>query len=481
MTDTLWMLQGLDVASLVPEIYAEFRPMVTDALEFFLHHLSAPRLNLILREQLTLPPTADLPTRIVHFMHHCPALHKLGQVIARHRALDPAFRHQLQRLESMTPLTPMPVLLPIIHDEMGDALRRYHIEMDQTPLAEASVAVVVPINWRMPHDARTREGVLKILKPGIIRQLNEDLHILALLADHFDRQKSTMSVPNVAYRQTLDEVRELLTHEVCLREEQRHLADMSRRYAHDSQVEIPSPLPFSTDAITAMSRVYGRKVTQVACEATSFRRRLAETAVRVLLTDVIFSRWTVVPFHADPHAGNLFATENGRLAILDWSLAGRLGQSDRAALMQVLIGAVSLDAGRIGRAVESLAAAPPDPNVLRNHIDDSLAKLRGGHFPGVGWLMRFMDRLARNGIRFSSDLLLFRKTYFTLEGVVHDIYPEQPIEQILMVQAAAQVAFEWPRRLVHPPMSRDFPSQLSNMDLARIAAGVPVHLLRAWF
>ena len=33
-------------------------------------------------------------------------------------------------------------------------------------------------------------------------------------------------------------------------------------------------------------------------------------------------------FHGDPHAGNLFLTDDNRLAILDWSLVGSLGSAN---------------------------------------------------------------------------------------------------------------------------------------------------------
>ncbi len=480
MLDANLLLKPLDVASLVPEIYAEFRPMVSDAVAFFLRHLSPGRLEAILAEQISLPMQTDLATRVVRFMRHCPALHKLGQVIARNRALAPSFRRQLQRLETMSPRTPMPNLLPIIREELGAAIDRYRIHWEASPLAEASVAVVVPIHWRHPGDPLQQQGVLKILKPGIVDLLREDLDILQRLADHFDRQKNTLAVPAVAYRETFDEVRRLLTHEVLLKGEQRHLLQASRQFAHDPRVQIPTLLPFSTGKITAMERVRGRKVTEILTNHRRDRRRLAETIVRSLVTDVVFSRRERTLFHADPHAGNLFVTDDGRLAILDWSLAGELSRDQRVQLVQIIVGAASLDAGRVYRALEILSADHAELSRCRRHVKNALAEVRRGRLPGVGWLMRLLDSLARNGVRFPSNLLLFRKAYFTLEGVVADVCPDQTLEQILTAQAAEQFVFEWPGRLLHAPLSRDFPTHLSNTDLLCVAAAVPANLLRAW-
>ena len=59
-------------------------------------------------------------------------------------------------------------------------------------------------------------------------------------------------------------------------------------------------------------------------------------------------------FHADPHAGNLMATHDKRLAILDWSLVGFLGEPERLAIVQMVQSAITLDARRIVEILESL-------------------------------------------------------------------------------------------------------------------------------
>ena len=57
------------------------------------------------------------------------------------------------------------------------------------------------------------------------------------------------------------------------------------------------------------------------------RRRLGELIVEALIAGPIWSPAPRATFHADPHAGNLFVTPERRLAILDWSLTGTLGEA----------------------------------------------------------------------------------------------------------------------------------------------------------
>ncbi len=82
-------------STLLPEPYARYRPLLADGLRFFLEHLSANRLRRVLEEQLRLPSSLSTAERIVALLHHLPALHKLGQVIARDRRLSLEFRNQL--------------------------------------------------------------------------------------------------------------------------------------------------------------------------------------------------------------------------------------------------------------------------------------------------------------------------------------------------------------------------------------------------
>src|SRR5262249_25020899 len=104
-----------------------------------------------------------------------------------------------------------------------------------------------------------------------------------------------------------------------------------------------------------MERVVGRKVTDHGLATKSEKRRLANLVIKELIARPIFLRSSQALFHADPHAGNLFLTPDQRLAILDWSLVGSLGERERISLVQIALGAVTLDAERILATLAELA------------------------------------------------------------------------------------------------------------------------------
>lgn len=462
----------LDLASLVPDVYAAYRPAVTDAMLFFLEHLPSQRLSTILLEQAALPAETEQAVRLVTLMHECPTLHKLGQVVARHRALDARLRRELQRMESLEPRTPMEAITPIVREELADAMKDSRVQVEETALAEASVAVVVP--FEAPSGGGRVRGVLKVLKPGVTVRLNEELEILARVADHLDDRRTAYGLPAFGYRETFETVRELLLHEVQFEREQRNLTAAAARYAGSRRIVIPALLAeYCTARITAMWRIDGVKVTEALASEHLPRRKLADALMAELICDVVFSRDERSLFHADPHAGNLFATQDGRLAVLDWALVGRLSREDRAAIAQMAAGGATLDAGRIGRAIAATSSRAVDEPAMGEAIEAALHEVRRGALPGPRWLMRLLDAAVQRGARFGNELLLFRKTLLTLDGVLADLDEHSDLDAALIAAAMEAFARDWPRRALAAAGSRDFLTCLSNADLASLLLAAP--------
>ncbi len=458
-----------ELAAVVPECYAEFRPIVADGLSFFLEYLSPPRLAGVFQAQAELPTDAGLPRRLVLFLHACPALHKIGQILARNRHLDLELRRHLQELESLEPHTPADQWRPILDHELAPAVEKYRIRPNEYPLAEASVAIVVPLTWCDPADGRPKQGVAKILKPGIEEWLTEDLVILGRLADYLGERWTTYGLPPLDYRSILDEVADLLTHEVQVPREQDALRRAFDQFAGRSDIQIPRLLPFCTDTMTAMERVYGRKVTDGQGIGCWQRSVLFLSISRALLSDILFSRDESVLFHADPHAGNLMVTCDGRLAILDWSLTERLTTNDRVQMSQMLVGALALDVAAVVAAAVRLSGEGADEDLIARNVGKAMTELRWRRPPGPRWVIDLLDCLVRAGVRFPPRLLLFRKAFLTLEGVLADVWPAGLLDETLMAEALLRVAWEWPLRWCKPLHDRDYGTHVSSADLLQVA------------
>ena len=475
--DRTALAEELRLAQFVPEAHAAYRPLLMDGLQFFLERLSPARLASILAEQLRLPRTTPPARRLAVLLRRCPTLHKLGQVVARDRRLTPELRANLQGLESLEPTTPMAEIAAIIQRELGTVAG---LEIASTALAEASVAVVAPLRWRPAAGVAPQPGVLKVLRPGVEDQLYEELEIWAALGVFLEQRCADRNLPPLDYRNTLDSIRRLLANEIRLDREQAHLARAAAFHADSPAILIPGLLPFCTARITAMERVEGRKVTDSGLSPGE-RRRLARLLIEALLAKPFWSNpasdaW----FHADPHAGNLFVTNNGRLAILDWALVTPLSKAQRVAVVQAVASALTLNEDGLSRALAALGN-PSDPAVLRAAVAAGLRQVRQGTFPGMDWLMALLDRLGTAGaMQFPENLTLFRKSLLTLAGVVSDVSGQPSVDEVLILTGLMQCSREWAARGLAPFESRAFGSHLSNADWFGLWAGLPLTVSRYW-
>jgi ubiquinone biosynthesis protein len=471
-------LKTLDLAPLVPDAYARYRPLIQEAMGFFLSRLPPDRRRELAEVQLRLPGTAGLIDRLIALLQACPSLHKLGQVLAHEQALLPELRSRLQALESMPPLIPMSELLSIIQTEVG---HRTDIHLEAAPLAEASVAVVIPFSWRPADDRPARSGIFKVLKPGVEKKLEEELAVWSALGDFLEEGCLSRNLPELQYKDTLDRMRQLLSREVRLDLEQAHLARAAADYAGIPEVIIPDLLPLCTSRITAMQRIHGSPATRITDLSRESRGRLALILADNLIAKPLWNPAERALFHADPHAGNLLITPELNLGVLDWSLMTELSLQQRRSLIRIPLSALTLDEAGMGRALEELSVSTVPGEPFRNIIARSLQDVRQGRFPGFSWLIALLDRAAiEAALPFPEEMILFRKALYSLSGVINDLLPGFPLDQALLRASGRHVLESWTQPAFCPGPSASLGGPLLGTDLLQLWLEAPLTAMRYW-
>jgi ubiquinone biosynthesis protein len=468
------------LASLLSDAYAHFARPVKEGLIVFLTGLPDDVQREILARQAAIGPAATISMRLGQLARSCPVLHKLGQTLARDARLAPELRAQLHPLESLEPTTPWDVVQQTLIDELGP-LHRRGIILGKAALAEASVAVVVPFKER--EGGSTRHGVLKVLRPGIESRLELELDLLGRVAWHLDQRCTELRIPQLDYRDVFNQVRNKLAWETRLDQEQQNLTAAKGFYANEPAVQIPSLLPHCTRRATAMERIRGVKVTDARLGDAWARRRLGQLVAKALVARPIFATTELAPFHCDPHAGNLFLTDEGRLAILDWSLVGYLQQCERVAMPQIILAALSLNGEKIEGLMQTLAQRGSiDQAALGAIVRDRLQQVRRGRLPGFTWLVELLDDATqRAGLRASTDLMLLRKSLLTLAGVVTELAEDDgAIDAAVLADFVGHFVAEFPQRWGASPGSRNYATGVSNADLLELALSWPLAAGRYW-
>ncbi|MBV6342558.1 MAG: AarF/UbiB family protein [Candidatus Magnetobacterium sp. LHC-1] len=465
--DMVIELTGLD--DIIPDVYERFRPIIRDGVSFLLSELSPERFAAIV---CALSEEDTAPGRLVRLAGEVPTLHKLGQTIARNKHIDSLFRSRLAELENSVMKVDADVIEAIVGDALGNWMSDHNVQLNYTVCYEASVAAVVDFTCDYPHGPGNSNGVFKVIKPDVPQRLHEELEILDALAAFYDAHRDKYDVDNFRFIETFADIKTALLTEIDLRNEQRNLKLAHCLYDGVRDVKIPRLDPASRDAVTVMELIRGQKITDAPL-STSRRKQCARTLFVSMVCQPLFSGQQRSIFHGDPHAGNIYyCNHDGRIALLDWSLAGGLDKKQRADIMRLSLDIFTRNAELIYNSTIALCEDGLSAGrVIRDEIDRLVAE------PSQGFIeqsLTLLDRLAIKGVKFPSDLLLFRKAIFTLKGVLLELDPDFDMDRPLVEFINALLLCELPLRWFNLffPLAEDalmYKSLLSNSDLIRVA------------
>jgi ubiquinone biosynthesis protein len=461
------VLQFLPTEALVPELYKHWRPLVHDAMFFMMSRLSAPRLAPKLIEQIDLPLETKPEERLLRLIAKVPGLQKLGQVLARNRNLPQGLRRELMKLENGICDVSTAEVQAVIRHELGARLREFRVKVAPAIYVEASVSAVVRFTWWNAAMKRRERGVFKVLKPYIPECFSEDMDLLARLAKFMGSKHREYGFTPHVLPDTFNDVRRLLQHEVDFTREQSTLKEASQLYRKIPGVGVPRVIdPLCATNITAITEEKGKKITDAVARMPAWRRaEVSEQLVDAVIAVPLFAPAGDVLFHADPHAGNLlYDRRSSELIILDWALTERLtlGQRRQLALLFLMI----FLRDPVGASDAILALSPlggrrekSKAHRIREIVTEYLNSVPVKRIPGAVDAVNVLERIAWQGVRLPSSLLMFRKALFTLDGILHDIgAPEFSTESVMVRHLMKTWMGKW----------KNFGSPLSLKDWALV-------------
>lgn len=473
------LVRRTDPAGVIPDVYDDFRQIVHDGILFFLSHISIDRLVGIVVSQLTLPPAACPEERLLELAKKCPTLHKLGQIIARNKCIDARVRKWLVHLENGIYDTDPGTILPFVEKHLHQETGEFSIQFGDGILSEASVGAVCPFRWRDPGTGINRKGVFKVLKPGVRSHLKEELMVLSDLAVFFENHRHRYPLNDFKFVDIFQDIQQALSEEINLLGEQAHLWEAYQFYKDMGDIRIPRIVPFSDWNVTAMEYMDGVKITDAdltPAERTACARRL----LNAVILKPLFSRADDAIFHGDPHAGNILSARDEHvdavnISLIDWSLAGHLPKPRRIRLVQLIHSVVKEDVGQICHSILALAAGtgrvdPAETDRLTGVVSALVHETEYTNFKLLKKAFWLVDHATRNGVVFPNDLLLFRKTLFTLEGIIHELDPAFDMDGFMMKYLVVLILGEFPKRLgylIFPITDTPeiYQSLMSNKDL----------------
>ncbi len=428
----------------LPGNLGTFRLLLRDGIVFFLSRMSYPRLRASIVSQANLPRNSGPGERLLHLALNFPTLHKLGQIVARNPGLDPSLKKWLVRLEHGVVRSNPIDLLETICKQLSPEDSAIEVQLTPRILAEASVAAVVPFTWSEPGAIDPIDGVFKILKKNIAAHLDEELRILSETVAFLENDRAKYGLRELMLSELFAEVRESMAKEIDLAAEREHLEEAARIYAKVRKIRIPRLFSFQSPGLTSMEYLDGVRITD-ADFCTEQRRALARLVFEAVICIPLFAAEDSALFHGDPHAGNILSVstaEGPAVALIDWTLADRLSKVQRGQIVEMMIGVSIGDSKRAGEAIEQLCGGTRGGADIERLLASALV-----HDDPIKVGFHLLEEMTMAGMVMPPELILFRKAFFTLEGVLNDLAPDFSMFEAMSDYVGGLLLAELPERL----------------------------------
>ncbi len=246
-----------------------------------------------------------------------PTFIKIGQSISTRADLLPiAYVTELSKLQDSVPAFPHEVAMSIIERELGKSLGDAFAEIEDEPVAAASLGQV--------YRGRLHTGevvAIKVQRPNLEKVINFDIAVLRSIARFMERFPRL--VRGVDWQGTLNEFATVIFQEMNYVQEGQNAETFRRHFSRWREVYVPKIHWTHTSVrVLTMEYIDGSKVIDLeglrarGINPPDVIKLIARTYLKQLLEDGFF--------HADPHPGNLRVMPDGRLAFFDFGMVGRI-------------------------------------------------------------------------------------------------------------------------------------------------------------
>ena len=365
---------------------------------------------------------------------------KLGQLLSSRPDLLPdVYIDELSHLVDAVPPVAFAEIEQVIRAELGgDVFAR----IDPEPLATASIAQI--------HGALLASGrdvVVKVRRPGVVEQVNVDLGLLRSTASLVAGRSQTAQL--LQLEALADELEVHLRAELDFTEEAHNTELIARLVADYEHLTVPQLIrPYVTERVLVLERVHGRKVGA----DHGLAPEVADDRAREFFSAYVHQVVVEGVYHADPHAGNVLLTPDGRLALLDFGLIGRLDDDTRRGLSLLLLALAQNRADDVADLIIALSLTDvnSDQPAFVHDVRRKLPRFHWRPLSGIraGEALADLQRIALDhAIALPTSFALVGKTLAQADSIARVLNPQLDPIALMEDEAIEVIALEAERRL----------------------------------
>lgn len=347
---------------------------------------------------------------------------KLGQLLStRADLLSTEFLEALERLQDDVSPFPYEKVDEIVSEELGVKISKAFSEFEKDPIAAASIGQV--------HKARLRDGsrvVVKVQRPDLRLEVRKDLEVIGDISELLDEK--TEFGKRYEFRNTLIELKKSLLRELDFLREASALITLNKNLEEFENLKVPLPVEdYTTSRVLTMEHIDGRKITDIGplglmdLDGQNLANELFHGYLQNILVDGFF--------HADPHPGNIFVTDDAKIALIDLGMTGYLTAGFRENLLNLLLAIsegrgedavrTALKIGEKKNNFESASFKREITDLIISNRKSGLEKLETGRI-----VIEITKISAECGFRPPPEFTLVAKTLLNLDKSVKTLDPE---------------------------------------------------------
>lgn len=287
-----------------------------------------------------------------------PTFIKLGQLLSTQTEFIPQeYQEALSKLQDNVHPFSFQEVKEIVENELHTEIKNAFSEFNPEPLAAASLSQV--------HEAMLHSGThvaVKVQRPNIRDKIIEDLNMLEELGNFLDHNK--LLGKNYFWEDRIKSLRKSLLNELDFRKEARNLTIFAENLKEFSSIIIPLPIEdYTTSKVLTMEFMAGTKITTLhpLLKLDIPSKNLAEELFKAYLKQIFVDGFV----HIDPHPGNLFLTDENKIALFDVGMVEYIPPRMQQDLLKLLL-AISENRGeeaaeiviKLGKSTEDFEYHP---------------------------------------------------------------------------------------------------------------------------
>jgi ubiquinone biosynthesis protein len=371
-----------------------------------------------------------------------PAI-KLGQTLAtRPDLIGEAPAQDLLRLQDRLPPVPFREIEQVITRSLGKPVDAHFSSIDEEPVGAASIAQV--------HRAVTTEGetvAVKVLRPDIEKEFARAIDTYEWAAAQVEAMGGELR--RLRPRQVIATFKRWTARELDLRKEAASASELADSMEAEPDYVVPA-IDWSRTSGRVMTLQWfdGIKISErdALLAAGHDTAALAENLVHAFLHQAIADGF----FHADLHQGNLFVLPDGKIAVIDFGIMGRIDRRARLWLAEILYGLITANYQRVAEIHFEAGYVPAHHNLAEfatalRSVGEPMRGLPVKDI-SIGQMLDGLFGITRDfDMQTQPHLLLLQKTMVMVEGVATSLNPD-----INMWETAKPFVSEWLRSELGP-------------------------------